>query len=79
MLNVYIITPPLEKNPVEYYRIIVVFYSAPKVLCRIAKQASKQASSKVRLSLLFTVGHLWYSIENKTMLMYSIVYYSILL
>jgi len=25
-------TPPLEKkNPVEYYRIVVVFYSAPKV------------------------------------------------
>ena len=66
-------TLPLEKNPVEYYRIVVVFYSAPKVFYRIAKQASKQASSKVRLSLLFTVGHLWYSIEHKTMLKYSIV------
>ena len=55
-------TPPLEKNSIEYYRIVVVFYSAPKVFYRI-----------YRLSLLFTVGHLWYSIENRTMLKYSIV------
>ena len=62
-------TPPLErKNPVEYHRIVVVFYSAPKVFYRIAKQASKQASSKVRLSpeyyriLQYSIVILQYSI-----------------